>query len=221
MSDLESNLKITKSYTRRYAFTNKKGGQFEAILECHSNNNLETSYISNGSFKELAHNLEINLEELHFKYSPISKICEHEPQTQERCYNLDVVFSIFSELKAGMVLMDKRLCCKSKLPLCSQEFRDLTYCIRTTDYTSAFFNPKGACLLEEQDYLYTSRQRLISRGDIYCEGFNEYTIYSNPSRSDHWLRFFKMRDKSIKKLLRLDKNISLIYKDNDNPPEYY
>ena len=221
MSDLEPATGMTKSYTRKYAFTNKKGGQFEAILEFHSNNDLETTYISNSSFKELAHNLEITLEELHFKYSPISKICKHEPQTQERCYNLDVVFSIFSELKAGMVLMDKRLCCKSKLPLCSQEFRDLTYCIRTTDYTSAFFNPKGACLLEEQDYLYTSRQRLISRGDIYCEGFNEYTIYSNPSRSDHWLRYFKKRDKSIKKLLRLDKNMSLIYKENDNSPEYY
>ena len=119
MSDLEPATGMTKSYTRKYAFTNKKGGQFEAILEFHSNNDLETTYISNSSFKELAHNLEITLEELHFKYSPISKICKHEPQTQERCYNLDVVFSIFSELKAGMVLMDKRLCCKSKLPLCS------------------------------------------------------------------------------------------------------
>ena len=221
MSDIESNLEFNNSNSRKYAFINKKGKKFEAILEWHSNDDFATAFISNSSFKELAHNLEINLEELHFKYSPISKICEHEPQTQERCYNLDVVFSIFSELKAGMVLMDKRLCCNSKLPLCSQEFRDLTYCIRTTEYTSAFFNAKGACLLDEQDYLNTSRQRLISRGDIYCEGFNEYTIYSNPSRSDHWLRYFKKRDKSIKKLLRLDKNMSLIYKDNDNSPEYY
>ena len=221
MSDIESNLKITKSYTRKYAFLNKKSQQFGAILECHSNDNLATSYISNSSFKELAHNLEINLEELHFKYSPISKICEHEPQTQERCYNLDVVFSIFSELKAGMVLMDKGLCCNSKLPLCSQEFRDLTYCIRTAENTSAFFNFNGACLLDEQDYLYTSRQRLKSRGDIFCQGVHEYTLSTNPGRSDHWLRHFKKRDRSIKILLRLDKYISSIYKDKDKSPEYY
>ena len=221
MSDLESNLKITNSNTRKYAFINIKGKKFEAILEWHSNDDCATAFISNSSFKELAHNLEINLEELHFKYSPISKICEHEPQTQERCYNLNVVFSMFSELKAGMVLMDKGLCCNSKLPLCSQEFRDLTYCIRTTEYTSAFFNAKGACLLDEQDYLNTSRQRLISRGDIFCQGSQEYTLSTNPGKFDHWLRHFKKRDKSIKILLRLDKYISLIYKDKHNSPEYY
>ena len=221
MSDLESNLKITKSYTRNYAFTNKKGGQFEAILECHSNNDLETTYISNGSFIELAHNLEINLEELHFKYSPISKICEHGPPTFERCYSLDRVFSIFSELKAGMVLMDEGECCNSKLPLCSQEFRDSTYVWRTTENTPVFFNFNRACLLDEKDYLYTSRQRLISRGDIFCQGSQEYTLSTNPGRTDHWLRHFKKRDRSIKILLRLDKYISLIYRDKHNSPEYY
>ena len=221
MSDIESNLEFNNSNSRKYAFINKKGKKFEAILEWHSNDDIATAFISNSSFKELAHNLEINLEELHFKYSPISKICEHGPPTFERCYSLDRVFSIFSELKAGMVLMDKRLCCKSKLPLCSQEFRDLTYCIRTTDYTSAFFNPKGECLLEEQDYLNTSRQRLISRGDIFCQGSQEYTLRTNPGKTDHWLRHFKKRDRSIKILLRLDKYISSIYKDKDNSPEYY
>ena len=221
MSDLESNLKITKSYTRNYAFTNKKGGQFEAILECHSNNDLETSYISNGSFIELAHNLEINLEELHFKYSPISKICEHGPPTFERCYPLDRVFSIFSELKAGMVLMDEGECCNSKLPICSQEFRDITYGWRTTENAPVFLPFKRACLLDEQDYLYTSRQRLISRGDIFCQGSQEYTLRTNPGKTDHWLRHFKKRDRSIKILLRLDKYISLIYKDKHNSPEYY
>ena len=35
MSDLEPATGMTKSYTRKYAFTNKKGGQFEAILEFH------------------------------------------------------------------------------------------------------------------------------------------------------------------------------------------
>jgi|688.fasta_scaffold530338_2 hypothetical protein len=221
MSDIESNLYITNSNTRKYAFINKKGKQFEAILEWHSNDDLETAFISNSSFKELANNLEINLEELHFKYSPISTVCEHGPPTFERCYSLERVFSIFSELKAGMVLMDEGECCNSKLPLCSQEFRDSTYWWRTTENTPVFFNFNRACLLDEKDYLYTSRQRLISRGDIFSQGVDEYTLSTNPSRTDHWLRHFKKRDKSIKLLLRLDKYISLIYKDKDNLPGYY
>lgn len=221
MSDLESNFKITNSNTRKYAFINIKGKKLEAILEWHSNDDFATAFISNSSFKELAHNLEINLEELHFKYSPISKICEHGPPTFERCYPLDRVFSIFSELKAGMVLMDEGECCNSKLPLCSQEFRDSTYIWRTTENTPVFFNFNRACLLDEQDYLYTSRQRLISRGDIFCQGSQEYTLSTNPGRSDHWLRHFKKRDRSIKTLLRLDKYLTSIYKDKDKSPEYY
>jgi hypothetical protein len=221
MSDIESNLYITNSNTRKYAFINKKGKQFEAILEWHSNDDFANAFISNSSFKELALNLEINLEELHFKYSPISKICEHGPPTFERCYSLDRVFSIFSELKAGMVLMDEGDCCNSKLPLCSQEFRDSTYWWRTTENTPVFFNFNRACLLDEQDYLYTSRQRLISRGDIFCQGLDEYTLSTNPGRTDHWLRHFKKRERLIKILLRLDKYISLIYKDKDKSPEYY
>jgi hypothetical protein len=221
MSDIESNLYITNSNTRKYAFINKKGKQFEAILEWHSNDDFANAFISNSSFKELAHNLEINLEELHFKYSPISKVCEHGPPTFERCYSLERVFSIFSELKAGMVLMDEGDCCKSKLPLCSQEFRDSTYCWRTTENTPVFFNFNRACLLDEKDYLYTSRQRLISRGDIFCRGLDEYTLSTNPGRTDHWLRHFKKRERLIKILLRLDKYISLIYKDKDKSPEYY
>ena len=221
MSDIESNLYITNSNTRKYAFINIKGKLFEDILEWHSNDDFANAFISNSSFKELDHNLEINLEELHFKYSPISNICEHGPPTFERCYSLDRVFSIFSELKAGMVLMDEGDCCNSKLPLCSQEFRDSTYWWRTTENTPVFFNFNRACLLDEQDYLYTSRQRLISRGDIFCQGLDEYTLSTNPGRTDHWLRHFKKRERLIKILLRLDKYISLIYKDKDKSPEYY
>jgi hypothetical protein len=218
---MESNLEIPNSNTLKYYFLNKEGKEYEATLAWHLEDDCANAFIFESSFRELAHNLEINLEELHFKYSPLSKVCLSGPPTSERCYPLDKVFNIFSELKAGMVLMNEKNCCHSNLPLCSQAFRDSTYLLRTNGHTSVFFNFNRECLIDEQEYLYTSKQRLKTRGDIYCDGSEEYTLNTNPGKTDHWLWHFKKLNRSIEKLLRLEKSISNIYKNKDNPPEYY
>jgi len=221
MSDLDPIPQASTNIQFSYAYIGGNGERIEATLETHLCDDLENTYISHISFIELANNLEINLEELYFKYSPISNVCKNRTNTSKRCYNLGAVFSIFSELKPGMIRREKGWCCYSTLPLCSQAFRDRTYWTRIDEHGSVFFSGGKDCLLEESHYCFTSRQRLISRGDILFTGNKEYTIYNNPSVTNHWLRYFKKRERSLKKLLRLDKQISSIYKDKDNSPEYY
>ena len=71
---------ILKTLIYQYFYINKKGRSLEAILETHSNDDLGPEYISNSSFKDLANNLGINLEEFRFKYSNVSEICEHKDE---------------------------------------------------------------------------------------------------------------------------------------------
>jgi hypothetical protein len=221
MSDLDPIPQTSTNSKFSYAYIGRNGERLEAILEVHSCDELENTYISHIGFIELANNLEINLEELHFKYSPISEVCKNRTDTYERCYNLGAVFSIFSELKPGMIRREKEWCCYSTLPLCSQAFRDQTYWTRIKENGSVYFAGSADCLLETSHYCFTSRQRLISRGDILVTGNKEYTLHNNPSITNHWLWHFKRREKSIKRLLRLDKQMSMIYQDKGKSPEYY
>jgi hypothetical protein len=221
MSNLNPLPEKSQKYTFEYYYLAENNERHEAILESHSNDNLANIYISHISFKEFANNLGINLEEFHYKYSPVSEICRHGSKTSERCYNLSAVFSIFTELNAGMVLKEEGKCCYSNLPLCSEAFRDRTYWTRVKEYGSALVNGNESCLLNFQSYCFTSRQRLITRGDILCKGNKEFTLENNPSESNHWLRYFKKRERSTRKLLRLDKQKSLIYGERVKTVEYY
>ena len=221
MSNLNPIPEMSKKYTFEYYYLAENNERHEAILESHSIDNLENIYISHISFKEFANNLGINLEEFHYKYSPISEICRHGLKTSERCYNLGAVFSIFTELNAGMVLKEEGKCCYSNLPLCSEAFRDKTYWTRVKEHGSALITGNESCLINLQSHCFASRQRLITRGDILCKGNKEYTLVNNPSESNHWLRYFKKREKSNRKLLRLDKQTSLIYGEKVKTVEYY
>ncbi len=211
----------SQKYTFEYYYLAENNERHEAFLEAHSNDNLENIYISHISFKEFANNFGINLEEFHYKYSPVSEICRHGSKTSERCYNLGAVFSIFTELNAGMVLKEEGECCYSNLPLCSKAFRDKTYWTRVKKYGSALVTGNESCLINLQSHCFTSRQRLITRGDILCKGNKEYTLENNPSESNHWLKYFKKRERSTRKFLRLDKQISLIYGEKVRAVEYY
>ena len=221
MSNLNPLPQKSQKYAFEYYYLAENNERHEAILESHSNDGLENIYISHISFKEFANNLRINLEEFHYKYSPVSEICRHGSKTSERCYNLGAVFSIFTELNAGMVLKEEGKCCYSNLPLCSETFRDKTYWTRVKEHGSALVTGNESCLINLQSHCFTSRQRLITRGDILCKGNKEYTLVNNPSESNHWLRYFKKREKSNRKLLRLDKQTSLIYGEKVKTVEYY
>ena len=162
-----------KTLIYQYFYINKKGRSLEAILETHSNDDLGPEYISNSSFKDLANNLGINLEEFRFKYSIVSEICEHKDEVSERCYELSKVLDIFAELKAGLLTTKGYPCCFSKMPLCSTGMRDRVCSNQISNYPPGFPVNGGECLLNEGAYWGLSMQRLRAEGLLFYDGEKE------------------------------------------------
>jgi hypothetical protein len=207
--------------TYNYFYISTEGLRLEASLETHSNNDLDSNYIDNNGFQELANNLGINLEEFRFKYSVVSEICEHPIQVLERCYNLSKVLHIFSELKAGLMLTKDYPCCYSKSWLCSSEMRDVVCHRQISTYPQGYAVNAEKCLLNEGAYWELSTQRLRAEGALFYVGDKEYTIEKSPMDIFQWERYFKKRNNMIKKALRLDSQVSLIYRNKENISEYY
>lgn len=221
MSDLEQISGITKTLTLNYFYISNEGRSLKAGLETHSNNDLGPNYISNSGFKDFAKNLGINLEEFRFKYSTMSQICEHGSDFSGRCYDLNKVFNIFAELKAGLLITKDYLCCSSKMPLCSTEMRDTVCRNQISNYPPGFLVNGGECLLNEDAYWMPSTQRLRAQGVLFYVGNKEYTIEKYPSDYSNFKRYDKKRKSIIRTVLRLDNQKSLIYRNKDNQSEYY
>jgi len=207
--------------TNNYFYIGPNGSRLEASLVTHSNNDLEGVYIDNSGFKDLAENLEINLEEFRFKYSVVSEICEHSNQVLERCYNLSKVLYIFSELKAGLMLTSDYPCCFSKSWLCSSEMRDVVCHDQISSFPPGFPVNGGECLLNEKAYWGVSTQRLRSEGALFYVGDKEFTIEKSPIDVFMWERYFNNQKSRINKALRLKNQTSLIYRNNGHVSEYY
>ena len=221
MSDLEPISEITKTLSLKYFYISKEGSYLEANLETHTNNDLGPIFISNSGFKDFANNLGINLAEFRFKYSTVSQICDHGSNFSERCYDLNKVFNIFVELKAGLLITKGYLCCSSKMPLCSTEMRDMVCRNQISTYPTGFPVNGGKCLLNEDFYWMLSAQRLRAKGVLFYVGNKEYTIEKYPSDYFKFKRYDKKRKRIIRTILRLDNQKSLIYRDKDNKSEYY
>jgi hypothetical protein len=207
--------------THNYFYISKEGQRLEANLETHSNKNLDRFYISNSGFKDLANNFGINLEEFRFKYSTVSEVCEHLDRVSERCYDLFKVLNIFAELKAGLIMINDFLCCYSKIGLCSTEMRDAECHKQKSTNPSGFPFIGGNCLLNEHSHWALSTQRLrAQRALLYVED-KECTIEKYHLDYGTWSSYENKRKSIIKKVLRLDKQVSLIYRNNENTSEYY
>lgn len=221
MSDLEPIPGVIKKLTLKYFYISKKGLRQEAKLETHFNNDLGPIYISNSSFKDCAGNFGINLDEFRFKYSTLSEVCEHMDRASERCYDYSTVFYIFISLKAGLVETKEHLCCFSEMPLCSAEMRDAVCYNQISTYPAGFIVNRGKCLLNDDVYWMLSKQRLNALGVLFYRGGKEYTLEKDPSDYFAWSRYWKKRNRKIKKAERLDNQTSVIYRDKDNMSDYY
>jgi hypothetical protein len=218
---MRSNSENKKTWALQYFYISEDGRQLEAELEIHSTSDPDTGYISNSVFKDFAKNLGINLEEFHFKYSPVSNICEHQSDFAGRCYNLIEVVCIFTELKPGLVRTKDYPCCSSKISLCSAEMRDMVCRKQLTNYPSGFGVIDGECLLNEDVYWLLSMQRLRAQKVLFYVRDKEYTIEANPSYYPNWKGYFSKQKSGIKKALRLDNQKSLIYRDKNNDSDHY
>ena len=217
MSDLEPIHETTETYTRTYTYIGKEGEYLENNIELH-NHHENVLYIDRSSFTKLANNFGINLDELYFKYATISEIFKHENSTSNRCYQLAAVTTIFSELKAGLVVKED-FCCYSKSPLCSAEMRDKVCRDQISNYPPGFLVKGGECLLNEDRNWYLSKQRLRAQGILFYEGDKEITVDENPLDNYYeWTRYLKKKKEMLKKALRLDKQKSLIYGEKGNIP---
>jgi hypothetical protein len=221
MSELQPISEITKTQILNYFYINQQGQRLEAILETHSNNDFESAYISNSSFKSLATNLGINLDEFRFKYSTVSEVCEHVDSDFERCYEYSKVLEIFTALKAGLVRIKNHRCCYSEIQLCSAEMRDVVCRNQISNYPPGFLVNGGECLLNEEDHWMLSTHRLRVLGVLFYTGGKEYTLEQYPTDYSAWTRYWKKRDKKIRKALRLENQTNIIYKVKENLSEYY
>lgn len=221
MSDLEPIPKMIKKLTLKYFYISKEGLRQEAKLETHFINDFGPIYISNSSFKDFAGNFGINLDEFRFKYSTVSVVCEHTDSDLERCYEYSKVLKIFTELKAGLVVIKHHRCCSSEIPLCSVEMRDKVCWDQISTYPPGFLVNGGECLLNEDIYWMLAAQRLRAKRVLFNVGNKEYTIKDYPSDYFNWKRYEKKRKSIIRTVLRLDNQKSLIYRDKDNKSEYY
>ena len=214
-------MKSIKTLTNYYFYISPEGRRLEASLETHSHKDLDRFYISNSGFKDLANNFGINLEEFRFKYSTVSEICEHPDRVSKRCYDLFKVLNIFAELKAGLIMINDFLCCYSKIGLCSTEMRDAECHKQKSTNPPGFPFIGGNCLLNEYSHWALSTQRLRAQGVLLYVGDKEYTIEKYWPDYGTWSRYYNKQKSIIKKALRLDKQVELIYRNKENISEYY
>ena len=226
MSHLESIPEVPASYDHNYEYFNDEVSGWVLKLANQKNEDFERIFLNETTFIAMADFFKINLDEFFFKYSPISIICNHEDSSSRRCYNLSLVFEIFSELKAGIALIEgSARCCHTGLPLCLSEHRDgqLGSLIHDQKTLTPYCNTGEAdCLLYQERYIRPSRFRLLRSGTVYSvNGAPRYVQDMKFFNGDKLLKCLNHSKLVRTKAKKLNEALTRIFQDKNIRPEYY